>query len=370
VEPDNHRSSRQIGNNASKLSTWQIYEAIVKNLPVGYSLVDQDGLIVEFNPAAERLTGYLKKDIIGKPHLEILHGTSDPKSCPLFTHAFEQRTASIATEAVLKRKNGESLMLSFTISPLFDDSGKFIGGVELFRDITEIKRLERERDNFLSMVAHDMKNPIVIAGLYLTRLLSGKAGPLSDKQQNYLTIIADETQKLQRMTSDFLDFSKFQRKDFIPVFGAYNLEKELSKQLEIMKIMAEKKNIHLNFEYSQEKSLPVITADAAQMNRLFTNLLGNAIKYTNSGGMVTVRLENREHDILVEVSDTGIGIDKKDLPCVFDAFCRINTKGEGSGLGLSIAKAIVSAHGGTISVDSTPGKGSTFRFTLPNKDIS
>ncbi len=98
-------------------------------------------------------------------------------------------------------------------------------------------------------------------------------------------------------------------------------------------------------------------------------MLDNAIKYTNPGEKVIVKLEKREHDIMVEVSDTGIGIDEKDLPCVFDAFCRINRNGEGSGLGLSIARAIVSAHGGTISVESTPGKGSTFRFTLPQKDI-
>ena len=82
-----------------------------------------------------------------------------PKSCPLFTQAFEQRTTSIATESVLTRKDGELITLSFTIFPLFDDSGNFIGGVELFRDITEIKKAERERKNFLSMFAHDMKNP-------------------------------------------------------------------------------------------------------------------------------------------------------------------------------------------------------------------
>ena len=96
-----------------------------------------------------------------------------------------------------------------------------------------------------------------------------------------------------------------------------------------------------------------------------SNLLDNAIKYTEPGGAVTVRLANRKEDILVEVSDTGIGIRPEDLPCVFDAFCRIDKKAEGSGLGLSIAKAIVSAHGGTITLESTFGKGSTFRFTLP-----
>jgi two-component system, OmpR family, phosphate regulon sensor histidine kinase PhoR len=353
--------------NISSLSTSQLYEAIAENLPIGFSLVDKDGLVVDFNPVAEKLTGYLKKDILGKPHLEILHGTSDPKSCPLFTHAFERLTPSIAAEAPLKKKNGESLILFFTVFPLLDDSGHFIGGVELFRDITEIKTLERERKNFLSMFAHDMKNPIVISGGYLTRLLSEKAGPLTEKQKEYLTLISAETGKLQRLVSDFLDFSRLERKEFLPVLESYNLEEALRKQVEVMKVAAEKKRVNLDFRYAQEK-LPVISADAALIDRVLTNLLDNAIKYTNPGGTVVVKLENRDREIVVEVSDTGIGINEKDQPCVFDAFCRINRSGEGSGLGLSIARAIVAAHGGAISVESTPGKGSTFQVILPKQD--
>ena len=351
---------------ASNLSTSSIYEAIATKLPIGFSLVDQDGLILDFNPAAEKITGFFKKDILGKPHLEIIHGSSDPKSCPLYTHAFEHRSASVATESIFKRKDGESITLSFTIFPLFDDSGNFMGGVELFRDITEIKRAERERKNFLSMFAHDMKNLIVIGEGYLIRMLSEKVGSLTEKQKDYLRIIKEQTQKLQRLVSDFLDFSKVERSDLTPVLESYNLEEALGKQLEIMRVAADKKNIRLIFEYAPE-SLPVISADAALMDRVISNLLDNAIKYTNPGGMVTVHLRNRETDILVEVSDTGIGIHEKDLPCIFDAFCRIDRTGEGSGLGLAIARAIMLAHGGTISVESTPGKGSVFRLTLPKK---
>ncbi|MBI4763303.1 MAG: PAS domain S-box protein [Deltaproteobacteria bacterium] len=350
-----------------KASDWSIsslYETIAAKLPIGFSLVDQDGLILDFNPAAEKITGFLKRDIQGKPHLEIIHGTSDPKSCPLYTHAFEQRTASIATESVLKRKDGEWITLSFTIFPLTDESGNFIGGVELFRDITEIKRKERERKNFLSMFAHDMKNPIVIGEGYLVRMLSGKVGALTETQKEYLMIIKEQTQKLQRLVSDFLDFSRVEKSDFSPVLESYNLEEAIGKHLEIMRTAADKKNIHLFFDYAQE-SLPVIPADAALMDRVLTNLLDNAIKYTPPGGTVKVHLLNRVKDILVEVEDTGIGIYEKDLPCVFDAFCRIDRTGEGSGLGLAIARAIMTAHEGTISVESTPGKGSIFRLTLP-----
>ena len=131
-----------------------------------------------------------------------------------------------------------------------------------------------------------------------------------------------------------------------------------------MKIEAEKKDIHIFFEYARE-NLPVVYADAAMIDRVFSNLIDNAIKYTNPGGTVTIRLTSREEEVIVEVLDTGIGIHEQDIPCVFDAFCRVNRDVEGTGLGLSIAKAIVEAHGGTILVESTPGKGSRFWFTLP-----
>jgi two-component system, OmpR family, phosphate regulon sensor histidine kinase PhoR len=360
------KPSSRLHPKSGNWSSSKIYETIVKNLPLGFSLVDQDGLIVEFNPIAEKLTGFLKKDILGKPHLEIIHGSSDPQTCPLMTQAFGQRTSSLALESALTRKDGTSIILSLTIFPLFDDSGNFIGGVELFRDITEDKRTERERKNFLSMFAHDMKNPIVVIEGYLLRLLSGKVGSFNDKQTEYLSTVLEQTRKLQRLVSDFLEFSRLEERKLSIVLESYNIEEAINKQLQVMQETAQKKNIRLVFDYSQER-LPILPADACMIDRVLMNILDNAIKYTPPGGTVTVRLEIKEEDVRVEVSDTGIGIAEKDMSCVFDAFCRINREGEGSGLGLAIARAVMAAHGGSISVESEPGKGSTFRLTLPKK---
>lgn len=111
--------------------------------------------------------------------------------------------------------------------------------------------------------------------------------------------------------------------------------------------------------------LPVINADAIMINRVIRNLLGNAVKYTDPGGTVTVKLTGRKHDILVQVSDTGMGIPENHLPYIFDAFYRISRNSKGLGLGLAIAKSIIEAHGGEIWVESEESKGSTFSFTLP-----
>ncbi len=112
MPPTDAPKSHPVGMNPV-FSIPQLYEAILRNLPVGFSLVDQEGIILEFNPAAEELTGYSRDEILGKSHLQIFHGSSDPHSCPLFSQAFEQRTSSIATEGILYKKTGEAHYLIF-----------------------------------------------------------------------------------------------------------------------------------------------------------------------------------------------------------------------------------------------------------------
>jgi len=346
------------------ISSPHVYSIIVSNLPIGFTLVDRDGIILEFNPAAEILTGYSKDEVIGKSHFEIIHGSKDPSSCPLFISVFEKHAPSIATDTIVKRKNGEIIYLVVVAFPLFDTSGNFIGGAELFRDVSELKRLEKERKNLLSMFAHDMKNPIVAAVGFLARLNSGKAGPITEKQREYLAITLNSIERLQRLITDFLEFSRIEGKEYKPVLGPYNIEEAVNSQIEMLKMGAEKKEIQISVDYDKE-NLPVIHADSAMIDRVLSNLIDNAIKYTNPGGKISIKVTYRDADVLVEVSDTGIGIHDQDIPCVFDAFCRVNRDVEGSGLGLSIAKAIIEAHHGIISVESMPGKGSRFWFSLP-----
>lgn len=351
-------------NGASLLSSPHVYTMFVNNLPIGFTLVDRDGNILEFNPAAEALTGYSKDEVIGRSHFEIIHGSEDPSSCPLLTQVFEKHTPSIAAETAVKGKHGRTITLLVTVFPLFDISGNFIGGAELFRDISESKRLVKEHKNLLSMFAHDMKNPIVAAQGFLMRIFSGKAGPLTKKQKNYLSVTIGAIAKLQHLITDFLDYSAVEEKKYKPVSNPYNLQEAVCRQIEMIRPMAEEKDIKICFEYAQE-NLPVVYADGAMIDRVLSNLLDNAIQYTGPGGRVTVRIASRDLDVLVEVLDTGIGIDHQNIFSVFDAFYRANREVNGTGLGLSIAKAIIEAHHGVISVESTPGKGSNFCFTLP-----
>ena len=150
---------RPSSSGPTPLDVPEINALIVKSLPIGFSLLDRYGFIVEFNHQAEKLTGYSRKEVIGASHFEIIHNSVNPTSCPLLRHVFEERTASITSETVMKRKNGDVITLLVTAFPVFDLTGNFVSGAELFRDISEQKRLERERANLLSMFAHDMKTP-------------------------------------------------------------------------------------------------------------------------------------------------------------------------------------------------------------------
>jgi two-component system phosphate regulon sensor histidine kinase PhoR len=334
---------------------------------MGYSVVDENGIIVDFNHAAEEITGYSKTEVIGKSHLSILHTTSDKDACPLYKHAFILRKETIAAEATIKKKNGDLITVGVTAFPLVNNSGHFIGGVELFKDITESNRLKRERKNILSMFAHDMKNPIVTSGGFLLRLLSGKAGNFTDKQKDYLEVIRGELNTLEGLITNFLQFSRLESKEYKPVLCPFNIGIAIEQYIEAFKVEADKKNMKITCEYPGEK-FPDVNADAEMINRVISNLLDNAIRYSGTGGTVTVRLSDLGKDILVQIIDTGTGIPEKDLPHIFNTFYRATKDSKGSGLGLSIVKTIIEAHGGKIRVESTLRKGTIFSFNLPKHE--
>jgi PAS domain S-box-containing protein len=347
-----------------KIEECQIYEIVKNNLPVGFTLVDEEGMIIDFNSQAEVITGYLKSEVLGQSHLEILHGTTDREACPLFRFALDRKQQTAAVETNIKQKSGEIITIVASIAPIFDEDKNFVGGVELFRDITEIKKLERERKNILPMFAHDMKNPVITVSGFLSRLLSGKAGQLTEPQLNYLHIMKDELTKVEDLISDFLEFSRFEATQYRPLKSAFNIEGLINNQIERIRPEADKKDIRISFEYP-ENFIPVISVDGKMIERVIVNLFDNAIKYSPSNSSIMVKLADWNLEVLVQVIDVGIGISEEHLPYIFDAFYRVSRDSEGSGLGLSIAKAIIDAHGGKIWVNSTSGEGSIFSFTLP-----
>jgi len=194
----------------------------------------------------------------------------------------------------------------------------------------------------------------------LSRILSGKSG-IAD---NDIASVRDELITAEHLLADFIEFSRLRTKEYKPLLGPFDIEAAVRKQFEVDKLKAGEKNIKMAFEFS-EGPFPLLTADKAMIERVIANLLDNAVKYNPAGGSVNIRVRNIGLSVLVQVQDTGIGIAEDYMLHIFDAFYRVPGTEKGSGLGLSIAKTIVKAHGGEIWVESTFGKGSTFSFTLP-----
>ncbi len=355
-------------NMLERIGQERIHKIIKDNLPVGFSIVDSKGTIVDFNKAAEVITGFTKAEVVGMSHFQVFHGTSDKNACPLLKHTLLEHEEVVATESSIMKKNGDYIFISATSFPLVDDEGIFLGGVILFRDITISKKMAREHENILSMFAHDMKNPVMTSGGLISRLLSGKAGKLSEKQQNYLDIVSSNLDKVEKLVSDFLEFSKLDTEECTPKLEPFNIVSVINKVIGIIKLEANHKNVRITFDYPHDFS-GIINADSMMMDRLITNLLGNALKYSHQDGNIKIELSSSDKEIIVQITDTGIGIPENKLPYIFDAFFQVNRDVKGSGLGLAIARNIIEAHGGRIWVESTSGVGTTFSFTLPKKRI-
>ncbi len=241
---------------------------------------------------------------------------------------------------------------------------------ELKQASREVAKLEKEKNRFLrflSIAAHDLKAPLTAIQGFLWVMLGGYSGELTDKQKNMLERSTRRINELLNLISDLLDIPRIETGQIVQEIKEVSLREVVKHSLEDLRNVAKEKGIKLKVELPRNH-LPKIKGSSPRLQQVITNLVSNAINYTPEGE-VTVRVEERDKDIQVEVMDTGIGIPPDDLPRVFDDFFRAsNVEVKGTGLGLSIAKRIVEAHGGKIWVESPcpeNNTGSKFTFTLP-----
>jgi PAS domain S-box-containing protein len=340
------------------------YKFVVNSVPSGVITVDRNLRITGFNPWAERLIGFSSEEAVGTFCGEILQGGMCDIQCPLRT-ALTSREPMPLVESTVRTKGGETIPVRMNVAALFDENGELIGGVESFQDISALKALERERNNLISTFAHDMKSSLTIIGGFVLRLLHKTDTIDHQKEQRYLQVIRDESGKLEMLISDLLEFARLQTGRLKLNLTAASLDKEL---LELYEAYQPKlSSAGLTLKLVNENALPPINGDARQLRRVFTNLLDNAIKFSQKGGNIIVSTVTDQKEVCISVKDQGVGIPPDELPYIFDAFHRgrVGTKVEGFGLGLASVKAIVEAHGGKVLVQSEPGKGSVFSVVLP-----
>lgn len=344
------------------------YKFVIQSLPVAVVTVDSDLKITGFNPWAVELTGYSAEEALGRYCGDVLQGGMCHMECPLRT-VIDRLDPTVHIETTIQNKMGKTIPVRMSTAALLDEKARLIGGLEAFQDISQLKALEREKANLISMFAHDMKSPLIAIQGFVLRLLAHTTDMDEEKRDKYLEIIKREAGKLDHLISDFLEFSRLQTGELNLNLSTTSIDQELLELFETYHPKASQSGIELKLE--NRESLPLIEADAARLRRVLTNLLDNAFKFTAGEGTVTILTQQTNHEVSIKVIDEGIGINAEDLHSVFEPFERGRDakKTGGIGLGLAVVKTIVEAHGGRVLVESELGKGSVFTVILPKTGL-
>jgi signal transduction histidine kinase len=246
------------------------------------------------------------------------------------------------------------------------EDGEYLGTVIVLRDVTAETEADRLKDAFVAHVSHELRTPLTAIKGYSELMLVGATGSLEDEQRTFIKTIHHHTDDLVSMINTLLDFSEIEAWDTLTL-TRHPLEPSalLKEVVEPWRLQMDEKQLTFNLEISE--TLPQIDADAKRLQWVMTNLIRNAWQYTPEGGTVSVQLYEQNGSVVLDVTDTGIGISKDDLQQLFTRFYRVEraTEIRGIGLGLYVSRAIVEEHGGEIRVSSEPGVGSTFSVIMP-----
>ncbi len=334
---------------------------ILDSIPVAMVTMDADFKINSFNNHAEHLTGFSAAEAIGKPCHEILHSSKCDTECPLQT-THEYRESSTGLEAEFINRFHEHIPVRIGTAAIENDDGSFIGYLEVIEDISREKALEREKNNFQFMVAHDMKSPLVAMQGLIRRLREHHDEMAAEKREDYFRIISEAGEQIEAQVMDFLEYSR-QASNKIKLHLEYtDLPQLITKLVQRHQEQAAEKQLTIRF---QNQAMTKIKVDPRQLQRVFENLLDNAIKFAQQAGEILISTKETAKEIIIQVKDCGPGIATDELPFIFDAFHQHQESSTGHGLGLAAVRSIVQEHGGRVAVQNDPQQGAVFTVRLP-----
>ncbi len=320
--------------------------------------------VVYCNRGFERLTGYTSEEVIGR-NCAFLQGPETSRPAIDEIRAALEGERQCTVELVNYRKDGSSFWNRLSITPIRDRAERLTHFIGVQSDVSSQKEAERLKNELVSTVSHELRTPLTSLRGFAELMLERDFTP--DKRRKFLGIIHKEATRLSNLINDFLDVQRMEsgRQE-------YHFER-VSIGLLIQETMALFAGSNPNHVFSAHvpAELPIVQADADRIRQVFSNLTANAVKFSPQGGTVTLSAElgPERNEVICAVRDEGIGIPADAIPKLFRKFYRVdNTETRqigGTGLGLSVVKQIIEAHHGTVSVDSRPGEGSTFRFTIP-----
>lgn len=383
-----NRQKKSGGINYDELvEKYNLLVYLMDHIPDVIYFKDRKGKLILVNRAHAKGFGLEPKDIKGKTDFDLFSRKKAAKMTKDDMYVLRTGKPIIDKIERATRPNGGDNYVSTTKIPKFNSKGKVEGLIGITRDVTRRIQLERLKDkhgriekrleileelsgmksNFVSTVSHELRTPLSIIKQLITLLFNETAGPINKRQREIVKRSQDNVERLKKIIDELLDISRIESGRFQLHYSLVNLRDLLTHSQDFFKKSAQEKNIDLSYRLP-EKAVNLFI-DADRVNQAISNLIDNAIKFTEQGGEIKVELKVLEAKVRIGVVDTGIGIAKSNLPLLFKRFEQVSkiasAEGKGVGLGLSLTKEWVERHGGEIWIESKLGVGSKFYFTLP-----
>jgi len=343
-------------------------KTILKNIADGVIVTDPENKVLVANSVAESWFGLSEKDILEQPVEKIIY---EQNLLSLINKIRREGNHDDTTvELIIKPDNKrKQIVLQAKAAQVIDTENKLIGIVTIFRDITKDKEIDRMKTELVSMVAHELRSPLTSIAGFSELLLD--AGVTQEQSKEYAEIILKESNRLGELINKFLDITRIESGKSQVHKTPVQIGQVIESILEMNMYLAERKGmkVHLNIP----DDLATVWVDREMMGEVVLNLFSNAVKYSPEGKTITIKVEDKDDNQLVRVVDQGYGIPEKSLNKIFDKFYRVADNEfiqevTGSGLGLSLVKEIIELHDGSIWVESKPGEGSTFTFSIPKTE--
>jgi len=338
------------------LQARQLTEIAFSAFPDAVFACSADGKINFLNPSAVKLLastetrGRLPEAVI--PLMErALKGESD-----YLPSSFDK--------AIAMRVDDQEKFFLPRVVGMRDENSKIFGAVIILQDVTRFRLLDEVKTNLVSTVSHELKTPLTSVRMGLHLLLEERIGSLTRKQTEILLAARDDSERLLRIINDLLDLARLESNEPRQVFETVSPESLIKTAIDRCEPLAESRGFKLKAK--AESGLPLVNVDPRQIHHVFSNLISNAAKHSKFGDTIVVAAEPRQGFVRFSVADNGPGIPKEYQGKLFERFFRLpGSDREGVGLGLAITREIVTAHGGSVGLNSSPGQGSEFYFDLP-----
>ena len=336
-------------------------EGIFNYCADGIVIINEDGIIEQVNPACENLIGLVESKLLNSSVDDYLFSKKTFISKEL--HKLDESELLLRDFFIKNPLSNVEIPVEVSFARINpeDEFKKFVG---VIRDVTEQKKSDKLRDDFIATLTHDLRTPLLAAIQTLKFFLDGALGELDEKQKTLLATMQKSNEDLLGLVNALLEVYKYDAEKLTLAktnFNIYNLTEQVYQEL---LPLAESKNIDFTIE-CENKEMEIF-ADRSEIRRVICNLCGNAINYTQNGGKVSIIIKNEGNDLIFSVSDNGCGIPQEDIPNMFQRFSQGTSKkrSTGTGLGLYLSRQIIESHGGKIWLESRLNKGSEFSFLL------